>query len=93
MGSPWGAQWIVFLLPDPAAPGLIPRVHKKNSVIKTVNIANVNQRHYLEESGQWLENVDRTHQVLASGKLVLQKHFCPGRQFQFVLMICHETIN
>ena len=24
-----------------------------------------------EESGQWLENVDRTHLVLASGKLVL----------------------
>ena len=27
----------------------------------------------LEESGQWLENVDPTHLVLASGKLVLQK--------------------
>ena len=25
-----------------------------------------------EESGQWLENVDRTHLVLASGNLVLQ---------------------
>ena len=28
----------------------------------------------LEESGQWLENVDQTHLVMASGKLVLQKH-------------------
>ena len=27
----------------------------------------------LEESGQWLENVDQTHLVLASGKLVTQK--------------------
>ena len=27
------------------------------------------------ESGQSLENVDRTHLVLASGKLVLQKQF------------------
>ena len=27
----------------------------------------------LEETGQWLENVDCTRLVLASGKLVLQK--------------------
>ena len=27
----------------------------------------------LEESGQWLENVDRTQLVLASGKLAQQK--------------------
>ena len=27
----------------------------------------------MKESGRWLENVDRTHLVLASGKLVLQK--------------------
>ena len=27
----------------------------------------------MEESGQWLENVDRTNLVLASGKPVLQK--------------------
>ena len=27
----------------------------------------------LEESGQWLENVDPTHLVQASGKLALQK--------------------
>ena len=38
-----------------------------------VDVAEVNQRQCLEESGQWLENVDRTHLVLASGKLVLQK--------------------
>ena len=34
---------------------------------------NVNHRRCLEESGQWLENIDWTHLVLASGKVVLQK--------------------
>ena len=29
----------------------------------------------LKESGSWLENVDITHLVLASGKLLLQKIF------------------
>ena len=34
----------------------------------------------VKESGQWLKNVDRTHLVLASGKLVLQKErvWSPG---------------
>ena len=27
-----------------------------------------NQQLWLEESGQWLENVDQTHLILASGK-------------------------
>ena len=30
-----------------------------------IELAEVNQRGWLEESGQWLENVDR---ILASGK-------------------------
>ena len=29
----------------------------------------------LEESGQWLENAERTHLVLVSGKPVLQKRY------------------
>ena len=37
----------------------------------TVNVAEVNQQHCLEKSGQWFENVNRTHLVLTSGKLVL----------------------
>ena len=42
-----------------------------------VDAAEVNQRRCIEESGQWLENVDRTHLVLASGELVLQtKNLC-----------------
>ena len=35
-----------------------------------IDVAEVNQQRWLEESGQWLENVDL---VLASGKPVLQK--------------------
>ena len=30
---------------------------------------------WFEESGEWLENVDQTHLVLASGKLELQKSY------------------
>ena len=42
-------------------------VPKKISEEKIVDVAEVNQRRWLEESGQWLENVDQTHLVLASG--------------------------
>ena len=41
--------------------------------VKIINVAEVNQRAWLKESGQWLESVDRSHLVLASGKLQLQK--------------------
>ena len=40
-----------------------------------VNVAEVNQWRWLEESGQWHENVNRTHLVLVSGKPVLPKNF------------------
>ena len=50
-------------------------VPKKISEEKIVDVAEVNQRRWLEESGLWLENVDQTHLVLASGKLVLQKYY------------------
>ena len=40
---------------------------------KIVTFAEVNQCRCLEDSGQWLENVDWTHLVQASGKLVIQK--------------------
>ena len=73
--SNWGsiAQWLGFLLPDPAAPGSLCSIPKKNSEEKSINLAEVNQWCWLEESGQWLENLDLTHLVLASGKPVLQK--------------------
>ena len=57
------------MVPDPAAPGLIPSIPKR----KIIKVAEVNQRHWFEESGQWLEKVDRTHLLLTSGKKVLQK--------------------
>ena len=40
---------------------------------KIIDVAEVNQQCRLDECGQWLENVDQTHLVLASGKPVLQK--------------------
>ena len=40
-----------------------------------IDVAEADQWGSLEESGQWLENVDQTHLVLASGKPVLQKRF------------------
>ena len=40
---------------------------------KIINVAEVNSQHWLEESGQWLDFVDRTHLVLASGRPVVRK--------------------
>ena len=39
---------------------------------KMVDLVEVNQRGCIEESGQWHDNINRTHLVMASGKLVLQ---------------------
>ena len=44
---------------------------------KIIDAAEVNQQRWLEESGRWLENVDRTHLVLPRGKLVVQKTEIP----------------
>ena len=49
------AKWLAYLHTDTAALGLIPEIV---SVEKIVSLAEANQRHFLEESGQWLENVD-----------------------------------
>ena len=51
-----------------APPGLILGIPKNY-----FDVAEIYQCRWLEESGQRLENVDRTHLVLASGKLVLKK--------------------
>ena len=61
------------MLLDPVAWGSIPSIPKKNLGKKIVDVAEVYQRGCLEESGHCLENVDQTHLVQTSGKLVLQK--------------------
>ena len=40
-----------------------------------IDVAEVYQRHFLEESEHWLENINRTHLVLANGMLALPKRF------------------
>ena len=52
---------------------MIPIVPPKNFRAKIIDVAEVNQWRWLVESGKWLENADRTHLGLASGKPVLQK--------------------
>ena len=70
------AQWLAYLLPNPAALGSNPSISKKNSEEKIVDVAEVNQQCCLGESGQWFENVVQTHLAVASGKLVLRKKIC-----------------
>ena len=48
------AQWLAYLLPDLAALGSILSGPPKNSEENIVNVAEVNERRWLEESGQWL---------------------------------------
>ena len=69
------AQRSAYWLPDTASPGLIPSITKTFSAEEIVNVTEVNQQRCLEEGGQWLENVDQTLLVLASGKLVQKKLF------------------
>ena len=52
------AQWLAYLLPDPAGLALNPSIPKLLSEEKIVNVAEVNQQRCFEESGQRLENVD-----------------------------------
>ena len=75
------AQWSEYLLLDQAAPGLIRSIPKKLQG-KNVSFAGVNQRHCLEESGQWLENVDRTHLALPGGENKNNSTKNKGRLFE-----------
>ena len=50
---------------------IVPEIFSEE---KNVHIAEVNQIRCFEESGQWLQNVDWTHLVLASGKRVSTKN-------------------
>ena len=66
------AQWLAFMLPDPAALGLTNIIHKKISEERNVHFAEVYQWCCLDESGLWLEIFYRTHISLTIGKLALQ---------------------
>ena len=58
---------------SPNSPGFDSLHSQKNFWWKIIDVADVNQQHWLDENGKWLENVD-----LASGKPVLQKVIlCP----------------
>ena len=54
------AQWLAYLLPDPAALGLISCILNL-FYEEFFDVAEVNQCRFLEEGGQWLENVNQTH--------------------------------
>ena len=45
------AQWLAYLLSDPATPGLIPCVPENVSKEKIINIAEFNHLRCLQESG------------------------------------------
>ena len=64
---------VSILALGPSCPRFDSQYSQKMFQGKIVDVAELNQRRGLEESGQWLEYVDRTHLVLASGKQVLQK--------------------
>ena len=61
------------LASHPAAPGSNLGIPIFLGKVILMLLDQFNQRCCLEESGQRLENVDRTHLVLARGKLVIQK--------------------
>ena len=76
------AQLLAHQPPDPGFNSQPPEFFSQE---KRVDVTEVNQRRCLEESGQSLENVDGTHLVLASGKLlklVLQKKLPQSISFQ-----------
>ena len=62
-----------ILASGPSCPGFDSKHSQKKLREKIVDVAEVYQLCCLEESGQWLQNVDQSHLVLAGGKLVLQK--------------------
>ena len=81
---------VCILASGPRCPGFDSQCPKFFSEEKIINVAEVDQQRCLEESGQWLENVDQSHLVLASGNLVLQKmsHLQATKLPSFFLFPC-----
>ena len=58
------------------------------------DFVDVDQQRFLEQSRQRLENVDQTHLVLASGKLVLQIKKKKKIVVSFIpLLLCSSSIG
>ena len=73
LGFGRGQHSTLFSSGRPRCPGFDSLGSQKFSEEKIFKVAVVNQWYWLDESGQWLENVERSHVVLVSGKLVLQE--------------------
>ena len=64
---------VIILASGSSCLGSIFKIPEFFSVKKINDVAQDDQLRWVEESGQWLENFDRTHLVLASCKPVLHK--------------------
>ena len=73
LGYEGGSHITMASIRASAVTGSIPSIPKKFLEENKVDVAEVNQWFCLEERGQWIENVNRTHLVLSSGKLVQKK--------------------
>ena len=58
-----------------------------------MDIAEVNQQRWFEESGQWLEDVDGTHLVLANDQPVLQKRKMARQQSSHKLNVQDTVLS
>ena len=68
----WHSVMVSILASGPRCPEFNSKRSQKFSEENIVDVAVLYQRHFLEDSGRWLENVDQTHLVLASVKKVLK---------------------
>ena len=73
-----GGQHSTMVIVLASGPGFDSQCSQIFFMCQIVDVAvEVNQRRCLEECGQWLENVNPTHLVLASGKLDYKKFPIP----------------
>ena len=77
----------------PCSPGFGSQPSQNISKEKSIDIAEVKQCRWLEYSGLCLENVDRTHLVLASGKPVQQKIPNPCLNVQLKPLGWHDDLT
>ena len=51
------AKWLAYLHPDTAALGSIPLLPEMFSEEKIIDVAEVNQKHCIENGGQWIKHI------------------------------------